>query len=195
MVLVVSHHDLAAQGPEACRQYSWSFNECEMPDDRRVHEVRDNSAAGDRKEAAVLARYDHFIAKCAHFVERNRGVVREGAAAVYSGPVRKRQEDTERWRGLKDLLVVCDEKVARGEPGRRGLRWSDSHVFFHQPTAWNRPEQRAIPQAIDHLDVSVFVFAHEKLSLGYGRAYGPKDAVAWTDKDSWIGGVKHSCER
>ena len=33
------------------------------------------------------------------------------------------------------------------------------------------------------------------MSLGYGRAYGPEDAVAWTDKDTWIGGVKHSCER
>ncbi len=35
----------------------------------------------NRKEAAVLARYDHFVAKCAHFVERKRAVVRIGAAA------------------------------------------------------------------------------------------------------------------
>ena len=112
--MVVGHHDLAAQGPEACRQYSWSFNACLMPWDRRVHEVRDiwwhclrrNTKSINRKDAAVLARYDHSVVKCAHFVERNRAVVRVGAAAVYSGPSRKQREGTaNRWPGLKDRLA------------------------------------------------------------------------------------------
>ena len=70
------------KGPEAYRHYSWSFNECEsMRYGRRVREVRDKTYPINRKEAAVLARYDHFVAKCAHFVERKRAVVRIGAAA------------------------------------------------------------------------------------------------------------------
>jgi hypothetical protein len=166
---------------------------------RRVREVRDMWSSWkvvNRKDAAALARYDHFEAKCAHFVERKRAVVRVGAAAGYSGPRRKRHEDTHRWRGLNDRLLYCDEKVARGEPGRRGLRWSDNHVFFYQLLADRKdPEHRALPVATDHIDGSVFVLGHRKQSLGYGWAYRPVDAVAWKDKDSWIGGVKHSCER
>ena len=51
-----------------------------LPWDRRAaDEVRDSSSPVNRPDAAVLARYDHVVAKCAHFVERNRAVVREGA--------------------------------------------------------------------------------------------------------------------
>ena len=107
------------------------------------------------------------------------------------------REDTARWRGPNDLLLrsYCDEKVARGEPGRRGLRWSESHVFFHQPTGRKHPEERAIPVAVDLSTMSVFVLAHVKVIRVNSRAYGPGDALAWHDKDTWIGGVKHSCER
>ena len=76
------------------------------------------------KNEAVLARYDHVEAKCAHMVERNRGVVRERASETNH----KRRDDTS--RELIDVISLCDENVARGEPGRRGLNWSDSHVFF-----------------------------------------------------------------
>ena len=68
---------------------------------------------------------------------------------------RKQREGTCWMRGLKDVLAFCDENVARGEPGRRGLRWSDSHVFFHHGRngGRKRPEQRAIPVAVDRIDV------------------------------------------
>jgi hypothetical protein len=48
---------------------------------RRVRDVRDNSIMVNLPDAAVLARYDHVEAKCVHFIERNRAVVRQGAAA------------------------------------------------------------------------------------------------------------------
>ena len=58
-----------------------------MPWDRRVRDVRDivdclrRNQNVNLTDAAVLAGYDHFVVKCAHFVERNRAVVRIGAAA------------------------------------------------------------------------------------------------------------------
>ncbi len=93
-------------------------------------------------------------------------------------------------------------RVTKRSPGvNGGTAFADSAgamvmYFSTNPCAHNRREERAHPQAIDHLDLSVFVLAHVKLtmrenrgSLEHGRAYGPGDAVAWHDKDTWIGGV------
>src|SRR5205823_14199146 len=93
---------------------------------------------------------------------------------------------------LEDQSALCNEKVAPGEHGRRGLRWSDSHVFFPAGTKPRyRREQRDSPVAGDRIDVVGAVFAHEQFSLRSGHARGKGDI----GKESWIGGVKHSCER
>ena len=52
---------------------------------RRARHERDISSPINRPDGAVLARYDHFEAKCAHFVERKRAVVREGAPDLRKG--------------------------------------------------------------------------------------------------------------
>ena len=112
--------------------------------------------------------------KCAHMVERNRGVVREGASETSH----KRREDTS--RELKDVIFLCDENVARGEPGRRGLSWSDSHVFFdadrRRTGSRDRRHQRDIPVAVDPIEILVAEFGHEHSVRNSGHAYGPGTA-------------------
>ena len=62
--------------------------------------------------------------------------------------------------------------------------------------ARKRPEQRAIPLAINQTDFVVFELGHVQEILRRRRpSLWAGDAVAWKDKGSWIGGVKHSCER
>ena len=46
-----------------------------------------------------------------------------------STPERRKQRDAT-FMDLKDQSAFYGENVARGEPGRRGLRRSYSHVFF-----------------------------------------------------------------
>ena len=47
----------------------------------------------NRKDGAVLARYDHVVSKCAHMVERNPGVVRERASETIANGVRTPPEN------------------------------------------------------------------------------------------------------
>jgi hypothetical protein len=86
----------------------------------------DRSIPVNPKDGVVVARYDHVKAKCAKMVERNPVVIRCGATKCRE--IRKLRDDT--FMDFKDQRALCDENVARGEPGGRGLRWSYSHVFF-----------------------------------------------------------------
>src|SRR5204863_374537 len=78
------------------------------------------------QDDAVLRRHDHVEAKCALMVERDPGVIR---CVDWE---RRKQRDCNRRtrRDLKDLIALCDENVARGEPGIRRLGRSYSHGFF-----------------------------------------------------------------
>jgi hypothetical protein len=152
-VALVGHQNLTAKGPEArapvsriwCRRYNWSFNLVARA--RRVN-LRNTSMPVNLKDVAVLARCDHVVLKCAHFVERNPGVVRVGAREL-----RKEREETG-WRGPKDATTKCDEDVARGEHGRdrRGLNWRYSNVFFR---GRGRLVQRGNPRAVERIDVCI----------------------------------------
>ena len=183
IAVLVGHPNLTAVGPEACRHYSWSFNVyAKGPRDLRFSTIPVNP-----KDVALLARYDHVKAKCANMVERNPVVVR-----CETPPERRKQRDGT-LMDLEDQRAFCGENVARGEPGRRGLRWSDSHVFFPAGTkARELREQRGIPVAVDLIDVLGAVFAHEQNIRPSGHAGGKGDTRA---KGKWIGGVKNACER
>jgi hypothetical protein len=140
---LVGDQNLTAEGPEAWRgRYNWSFNLYAHA--RR--DLRDSSNPVNPKDAAILARYDHVVSKCAHFVERNSGVVRFGARDL-----RKEREGTG-WRGPKDERAKCNEDVARGERrhGIRGLRWRYSDVFFR---GRGRLVHRGNPRAVERIDV------------------------------------------
>ena len=64
--------------------------------------------------------------------------------------------------------ALCDEKVARGEPGLRGLRWSDSHVFFHAGTESHGivPNIETFPMQSTVSMSSVAVFGHVAIRSG-----------------------------
>ena len=91
-VRLVGHPNLAAVEPEAWRHYSWSFNLCARSNVRG--DLRDNSRRClgiifvNSKDVALLARYDHVVAKCAKMVKRNPVVVRCEAP-----PDRRKQRD------------------------------------------------------------------------------------------------------
>jgi len=178
---LVGDPNLAAVEPEAWRHYSWSFD-CGA----RARDGRDSSSPVKPKHAAFPARDDHVIAICAKMVERNPVVV---VRATREG--RKQREGT-RWRGLIDQSALCDENVAWGESGRRGLRWSYSHVLF---PAGAKPrdgqEQGDIPLAVERIDLIGAVFAHEQKIRRSGHARRKRDR----GKGHWIRGVKHSCKR
>jgi hypothetical protein len=127
------------------------------------------------KDAALLARYDHVVSKCAHFVERNPDVVRCDAPIEE----RKRRDGicTTTNIDLKDGSAFGDEKVARGEPGIHGLGWSESHVFFPAGTKpRNLREQRGSPVAADRYDVFIAVWGNEQKILRHGHARGKEVA-------------------
>src|SRR4029077_3612061 len=97
----------------------------------------------------LLARDDHVVSKCAHFVERNRGVVLYVPGAVD----RRKEREGTGWRGLNDEIAQCDEDVARGERVRhskRGLRWRYINVFF---PARGRLVHQGNPVAAERIDV------------------------------------------
>jgi hypothetical protein len=193
-VNLVGHPNFTAVGPEAWRHYSWSFN---LPATGRkyVREGKDRETTGpvNPVDAALLARYDHVVTKYARssMVERNPVVVDCGAP-----PERRKQRD-DAVMDLVDVRAFCGENVARGERGNgiRGLRWSNSQVFFQAGTIpRQRREQRGIPVAVDPIDILGAEFAHEQKIRRSGHARG-KGGRPWNGKGSWIGGVKHSCER
>src|SRR5205085_4873572 len=93
-------------------------------------DVRDeggNSSSVNLPDLAPLTRHDHVVAKCAHMVEGNSGVV---LSAVWHQC--KRRDSAP--RDFIDPRALCDENIPRGEPGADGLRRSDSHVFFSAVT-------------------------------------------------------------
>src|SRR4029077_4923191 len=144
----VGRQDLTGQGTETCRRYSWSFKVGARYD----RDELDISSPANRRDRAVLACPDHLVPKSALMVERKRGVVREGASDTHH----KRRDDTS--RELIDVIALCDENVARGEPGRRGLKWSDSQVSFHAGlNGWIRDlrHHRDIPLAVDQIEILV----------------------------------------
>jgi hypothetical protein len=141
IVLLVGHPNLTAVGPEAYRHYSWSFN---LPGTGRknARDLRDNSIPVNPKDVAFPARYDHVVAKCAKMVERNPVVVRCEAP-----PERRKQRGGMWWIIIdpEDQSAFYGENVARGEPGRRGRRWSNSHVFF---PAGTKPRRHRVQMLI-----------------------------------------------
>jgi len=146
-VVLVGRQELAAIGPELSRHYSWSFKF-----GARVRDKRDSSSPVNRKDEAVLRRHDHVEAKCALMVERNPGVIR----CVDLGERRKQRDCNRRTRrDLKDLIALCDENVARGEPGIRRLGRSYSHVFFAAGTPHGDRRQNCdVPEAVDLIELS-----------------------------------------
>src|SRR6476660_7216526 len=139
-------------------------------------------------------------------VEREPSMVRTGATDR-----RKRSDHTS--RELKDVSALCDEKVARGESGGRGLNWSDSHVSFHGATGTrDRRHRRGNPLAVDQTEILAALLGRVHRTRDSGHAVGPckHGKGSWmghsgcvgrsyglgdSGKFTWIGGVKHSCER
>jgi hypothetical protein len=75
---LVGHQKLTAKGPEAWRRYSWSFNLYARAGGER-RDMWSSWKVVNLPDAAVLARYDHVVAKRTHMVKRNSGVVRVAA--------------------------------------------------------------------------------------------------------------------
>ena len=150
-----------------------------------VHDEGGNAVPINLPDGAVLTRHDHVVAKCAHMIKRNAGVV-----LCAGWHQRKRRDGTP--CDLIDPRALCDENVARGEPGNRGLGWSDSDVlFFAVANPRKRRQQRDVALAVDRIDIVAAVFGHDQIGPRSGHAYRRVDS----GKGSWIGGVKNSCQR
>jgi hypothetical protein len=78
--VLVGGQELTGQGPEVWVRYLLSFNVYVMRCVEKGPDERDISTAINRKDVTALARHGQFEAKCAHFVELKRGVVRELAS-------------------------------------------------------------------------------------------------------------------
>jgi hypothetical protein len=75
--VLVDHPDLAALGPEACPHYNWAFNFTGLPVKCDLRDRRGSSVPVNLPDvAAIFTRHDHVVAKCAHMVESNPGMVR-----------------------------------------------------------------------------------------------------------------------
>jgi hypothetical protein len=163
-VLLVGHPNLTAVGPKEWRHYSWSFN-LPATAGKQARDVGDISTSVNPKDVALLARYDHVKAICAKMVERNPVVVRCEA------PREPRKQRGGTIMDLKDQSALYDESVAWAEPGRRRLKWSESHVFFPAGTEpRNVCEQRGISVAVNQVDLIGAVWGHEQLILRSGHA-------------------------
>jgi hypothetical protein len=176
IVVLIGYQDLPAEltGPEAHWHYSWSFRVCGsgMLCVGRACEEGDiwsSCKVVHRPDGAVLARYDHFVLKCALFVERNRAVVREGAPDL-----RKGRDGTQQKIILIDVLAFCDVNVARGEPGRDGLPWRDSQVFFNALLIPKRnlSHHRPNPQAVERSEILIAPFGRVQIRWGSGHTCG-----------------------
>src|SRR5439155_27383604 len=95
-------------------------------------------------------------------------------------------------RDLKDLIALCDENVARGEPGIRRLGRGYSHVFFAAGTPpGDRRQNCDVPGAVDLSDLLAASFGRDHISLQSGHAYGR--AVLDNGKGLGIGGWVMGC--
>ena len=69
---------------------------------------------------------------------------------------------------LSDLIdppALCNENVARGEPGICGLGGSDSDVFFSAVTDAGKGRQQGdVPHAVDGIDIVAAVFGRDQIS-------------------------------
>jgi hypothetical protein len=120
--------------------------------------VRDeggNSGPINLPDRAVLTGDNHIVAECAHMVEGDPGVVL--CAARHQ---RKRCDDTP--RDLIDRRALCDENVARGEPGVDRLGWSDSDVFFSAVIEPRKGcQERDVALAVDGIDIVAAIFGDD----------------------------------
>jgi len=163
-VLLVGHPNLTAVGPEEWRHYSWSFNH-PATTRKQARDMGDISTTVNPKDVALLARDDHVKAVCAKMVERDPVVVRCEAP---------RERSKQRGGTIMDLVdqsALCDENVAWAEPGRHGLKWSESHIFFPAGTEpRNVREERGIPVAVNEVDLIGAEWGHEQLIRRSGHA-------------------------
>ena len=140
---IVGHQDLTAEGPEAWwRRYSWSFKAAAPLFTIAM------SVTVPAPSTVKTGPFSHVTIMLFPNVPTWSNVIELWSEAGHPSR-RKRRDDTS--RELIDVIVLCDENVARGEPGRRGLNWSDSHVFFHAGTDGTRDRRhhRDIPIAVD----------------------------------------------
>jgi hypothetical protein len=90
---ILGRQDLTGQGTETCRRYSWSFK----VGARYGGTGRDSSKSVNRKNEAVLARYDQGEAKCNFFKNRGlAGFVEASTFAQGSGETRRRGKSQRR---------------------------------------------------------------------------------------------------
>ena len=104
---------------------------------------------------------------------------------------RKQRDGT--FMDLEDQSAFCDENVARGEPGRRGLRWSIAMYFSRQ-----EPNPGIVANTVAFPLQSILSMFSEQYSVtSKDPAQRPRPWERGLDrgKGNWIGGVKHSCER
>ena len=169
MRVLVGDPNLAAVGPEGGRHYSWSFNRVGGWIGRKRVAIGVTVPAPLTLKTVpswhVTIMSNPNVPK---MVERNPVVVRCGAARPGSAKSVTAPDET-----LKIKAAFCDENVARGEPGRRGLRWSDSQVFFAAGTKpRKRREHRGSPVAVDRKESSVQNASHEQKIRRSGHARG-----------------------
>src|SRR5215472_2769060 len=135
------------------------------------------SGAVNLPDQAVVAGDNHVEVKCAHVVEGDAGFVLSAAREKH-----KRRDGTA--GDVKNGRALCDEDVARSEPGTSGLRWSDSDIFFSAVTDSRKSGQEGdVALAVERIDIVAAVFGHDQVGARSGHAYGRIDG----GKGSWIG--------
>jgi hypothetical protein len=73
-IVLIGRQKLAAIGPKLSRNYSWSLEFRARARERTA--INGISIPVDLPDDAVLSRNDQVVPKCAHVVERKRGVIR-----------------------------------------------------------------------------------------------------------------------
>jgi len=150
-----------------------------------VHDRGGNAGPVNLPDWAVGTGNNHVVAKCAHVVEGDPGFVLPAGWHQC-----KRGDDTT--RDLIDPRALCDENVARGEPGIDRLGWSDTYVFFSAVrNAGKGRQQGDVALAVDRIDIVAAVFGHNQIGARSGHAYRRIDS----GKRSWISGVQDYCQR
>jgi hypothetical protein len=113
-VLLVGYPNLTTVGPEEWWHYSWSFNHPATAR-KQASDMGDISTSVNPKDVALLARDDHVKAIRAKMVECDPVVVRCEA------PGERRKKRSHTVMDLVDQSALCDENVARVEPGHGRL--------------------------------------------------------------------------